>query len=82
MRQTNHLGLNGISDKNTDIFLGDKYITENFEKIDTRLAVLTGEVPPNDNAAFIGQEYIDTTAKKVYKAVATGTGVSDWVVLN
>lgn len=36
MKQTTHLGLNVISDKKTDVFLGDKYITENFEKLDTK----------------------------------------------
>ncbi|MGH0496429.1 hypothetical protein [Bacillus wiedmannii] len=42
--------------------------------------VRTGTALPAINAEFVGQEFIDTSNRKVYKAVATG--VNDWVILN
>jgi hypothetical protein len=44
--------------------------------------VRTGTATPTVNAEFVGQEFIDTTNRKVFKAVATGTGANDWVALN
>lgn len=38
----------------------------------------TGTSVPTVNADFIGQFYVDTTAKTPYIAVSTGTGASDW----
>ncbi|GAB3754658.1 hypothetical protein [Spirosoma pomorum] len=43
---------------------------------------LQGNAPPNQNADYIGQEFIDTVNRKVYKAVSLGTGADDWIVLN
>lgn len=40
-----------------------------------------GTAAPASTPAYVGQEFIDTTAKKVYKAVGTSSS-SDWVVLN
>ena len=42
----------------------------------------TGTTAPVDNADFIGQDFIDTTNKKVYTSVSTGNGSLDWVILN
>lgn len=43
--------------------------------------ILTGTAPPTITPEFIGQEFIDTDAKIVYKATDT-TGSTDWVALN
>jgi hypothetical protein len=42
----------------------------------------SGTGAPSANADFIGQEYLDTAADKWYKAKTTGTGGSDWLILN
>lgn len=42
----------------------------------------TGSVAPSANANFVGEEFLDTTAGRWYKAIATGTGASDWAALN
>ena len=42
---------------------------------------ITGEAAPTTTPLYIGQEYVDTTNKKVYKAVATGAS-TDWIALN
>lgn len=41
----------------------------------------TGTTPPDTAPDYVGQEYLDTTNKKAYKAFGT-TGASDWVALN
>jgi peptidoglycan/xylan/chitin deacetylase (PgdA/CDA1 family) len=41
----------------------------------------SGSGAPTTTPTFIGQDYIDTTNKKVYKACGTGSS-DDWVVLN
>jgi len=46
------------------------------------LAPRTGTSTPSENADFIGQFYIKTDTSKLYFAVTTGTGASDWVILN
>ncbi len=38
-----------------------------------------GAGAPTVDAAYVGQEYLDTTNDVWYKAVTTGTGASDWV---
>lgn len=40
---------------------------------------IIGVLAPAEDALFFGQCFIDTTAKKVYFAVAMGTGAADWV---
>lgn len=40
--------------------------------------VAIGTVAPSANALFVGQEWVDTTARKVYKATRMGTGGGDW----
>lgn len=66
----------------SDVFDFDKFLRQNFLKLDARLLVKTGTAVPTINADFIGQDFIDTTNRKVYKAVAIGTGAMDWVLLN
>lgn len=48
------------------------------------LTPLTGTAAPAVNATFIGQTFVDTTAKKVYTSVAVGsaTPANDWVAIN
>ena len=41
----------------------------------------TGTAAPTTTPAFIGQEFIDTTNKKAYKAMGT-TSSPDWILLN
>lgn len=43
--------------------------------------ILTGSGAPSAIPDFVGQEYLDTTSKKAYKAFGKGS-VSDWVALN
>jgi hypothetical protein len=45
------------------------------------LKPLTGTVAPTSTPQRIGQEYYDTTAKKLYKAFGTASS-SDWVIMN
>lgn len=42
---------------------------------------ITGTAAPTVTPAFVGQEFIDTTNKKAYKAMGT-TSSADWVLLN
>ena len=42
----------------------------------------TGTAAPAINANFVGEEWLDTTAGRWYKAINTGTGATDWVALN
>jgi hypothetical protein len=41
-----------------------------------------GTVAPTFNASHIGQRWINTATNKEYVATATGTGASDWQILN
>lgn len=43
--------------------------------------ISSGSGAPNSTPSFIGQDYIDTTGKKVYKATGTSSS-SDWTILN
>jgi len=42
---------------------------------------ITGVAAPTEDALFFGQQFVDTTAKKFYVAIAMGTGAADWVEL-
>lgn len=42
----------------------------------------TTTAAPTVNAKYVGEELLDTTNKKWYKAVSTGSGSSDWVAMN
>lgn len=41
-----------------------------------------GAGAPTFNATHVGQQWIDTTSNKIYVATRTGTGASDWQLLN
>lgn len=43
---------------------------------------IIGTAAPTEDALFFGQQFVDTTAKKLYVAVAVGTGAADWVELD
>lgn len=51
------------------------------ERVLDVLTPLTGTAAPAVNADFIGQVFVDTTAKNVYMSVATDseTPANDWV---
>lgn len=42
----------------------------------------SGSGAPTFSASHVGQQYIDTTNSKMYVAKSTGTGASDWMLLN
>lgn len=44
--------------------------------------VRTGTAAPAVDAAHIGELFVDTTNSKAYIAKTTGTGASDWFILN
>lgn len=41
----------------------------------------TDNGPPNVNAHFVGEEFLDTNSNQWYKAVTTGSGAADWVAI-
>lgn len=45
---------------------------------DTIVACMRGTGAPTMNADYLGQEYLDTAARRCYKAVNSGSGASDW----
>ena len=45
------------------------------------VTVKTGTVAPSTAPDFIGQDYLDTTAKKAYKSFGVASS-ADWVILN
>lgn len=47
----------------------------------TPVVPATGTVAPSSTPSYVGQEYIDTTAGKVYKATGTASS-ADWKILN
>ena len=44
--------------------------------------ILSGSSNPSASATYVGQMYVQTTTKKVYMATSTGSGASDWTILN
>jgi hypothetical protein len=40
-----------------------------------------GTAAPTQNAAFVGQEFLNTTTSTWYKSTAIGSGLSDWKAL-
>lgn len=64
--------------KVTSIDTGDTYIGDGVTTGGVLLNVSTGTAAPTDDAEFIGQIFVNTTAKTAYIATDTGTGASDW----
>lgn len=44
--------------------------------------VSSGTAAPTFNASHVGQQFIDSTNAKMYVAYRTGTGATDWMLLN
>ena len=65
------------------LVLGDNHFGALELRVLDILAPMTGTAAPTTQAEFIGQEFVDTTAKKVYKAVAIDSvsPADDWVEL-
>jgi len=49
--------------------------------LETKIEPLKGTAAPTTVPVFLGQEYLDTTNKKMYKAFGK-TASTDWVLLN
>ncbi len=45
---------------------------------DSIVTCMRGSGAPSMSAEYLGQEYLDTSARRSYKAVNTGTGAADW----
>lgn len=71
-----------VAVKNITIESGMYLVTTTGATYIDRSQVISKTAAPTLNAAFIGQQCVDTTNKKVYVATATGTGASDWSILN
>jgi len=55
--------------------------TKDLDEDDAALVASSGIVPPVSTPVYIGQFYVDTSAKKLY--FATGTSSSaDWTIAN
>jgi hypothetical protein len=46
-----------------------------------QMSILTGTSAPVSTPTFVGQIFVDTTAKKIYFAAGT-TNSSDWIITN
>ena len=44
--------------------------------------IQTGSVNPTASATYVGQMYINTATNKIFFSTATGTGASDWSLVN
>lgn len=62
----------------TEVQRLQNYIQDIYRKINL---VTTGTTPPNYIPSRIGDEYVNTSTNKFYKAGGT-TNVNDWHVLN
>lgn len=56
-------------------------VEEAIIKINNNLVPLTGIFPPNTNATYVGQLYVNTAAPTLYYAETVGNGSADWVAL-
>lgn len=73
--------LNGIP-ISEDQCIGDslQFINSAFTALSTISKVTVGATNPSFAASYIGQEYLNTTTTKFFKA--SGFNTSDWVILN
>ncbi len=56
-------------------------VEEALIKINDNLVPLTGVFPPNIDATYVGQLYVNTAAPTLYYAETVGNGSLDWVAL-
>lgn len=85
-------GLDYYDVKNDTVLNEEVYNSLAYEPVDTDIGLYyndlslqtqpaTGTAAPTITPTFIGQEYIDTTNQKVYKAIGNSSA-SDWIALN
>lgn len=55
--------------------------TDNLDPDDAALVATNGVTPPATTPVYIGQFYVDTSARKLYFAVGTSSA-ADWEIAN
>jgi hypothetical protein len=55
--------------------------TDNLDPDDAALVATNGTAPPATTPVYVGQFYVDTSARKLYFAVGTSS-VADWEPAN
>ena len=66
-----------------DSCIGDslQYINSAYLNLSARVSVAVAAIPPVYIPLYIGQEHLDLTTNKFYKAIGT-IHPTDWVVIN
>lgn len=62
-------------------FITDMDTTTTLDSNDASLVASSGVLPPSSTPSYIGQFFVDTSAKKLYFAAGTSSS-ADWIITN